>query len=458
VQSAYETADLPASEEPPAITVTYRDDTGFLPARVEIDLGQVVRFVNESDRRFWPASNIHPTHQIYPDFDPKALIPPGESWLFTFDQAGFWRYHNHLAPSHSALVVVAGEATASGPVPLALDPTDISFKELGTLSAQDATDLFRDDALLATFVKDYGPAETVRLLSENAAQIGLDCHERAHVMGRIAYELFGAMAFSLSGHECHSGSYHGATEAFFRDRGTTNLASDVEAMCGNSLNGFFRHQCVHGIGHGLMAWTSYELLDALQLCDGLAESVNEQSCYSGVFMENVVGGLSGSMGHLTEYLSDDPHFPCNILEKRYVEPCYFFQTSRMVQLSSGDFAKVAQDCAEAPEFAHRLCFQSMGRDVGGATRGNPKRAIEQCSFADDPRDRLDCLDGAVQDSFWDVGGADNALAFCGLLKEAEEKSRCYTTIIARAHDIYQSPSELQRFCARVEEGYRKQCP
>jgi hypothetical protein len=30
-------------------------------------------------------------------------------------------------------------------------------------------------------------------------------------------------------------------------------------------------------------------------------------------MENVVGGLSGSIGNFPEYLSDDPHFPRNAL-------------------------------------------------------------------------------------------------------------------------------------------------
>ena len=94
------------------------------------------------------------------------------------------------------------------------------------------------------------------------------------------------------------------------------------------------------------------------------------------------------MGHFTEYLSDDPHFPCNILEDNYVVHCYFFQSSRMVQLFGNDFDRLAQSCAGAPQVAHKVCFQSMGRDVGGVTRGNPERAIELCSYADGPDDRL----------------------------------------------------------------------
>ena len=228
--SAQPSASVLVSVGQADVIVVYRAG-GFFPKRVEIELEQVVAFVNESDIRMWPASNIHPTHEIYPAFDSNAPIDSGGTWQFLFDQSGFWRYHNHMSPSASGLVVVRGGATASTVAPLALDPQELSFKELGAVSVEDAISLFRDDELLDSYVKEYGPASTVGLLSQYESQVG-DCHERAHVMGRIAYEYFGALAFSLSGHECHSGSYHGATEAFFRDRGTANLHSDIAVICG----------------------------------------------------------------------------------------------------------------------------------------------------------------------------------------------------------------------------------
>ena len=399
---------------------------------LEIPAGQTVRFVNGSDKDLWPASNIHPTHQVYPDFDAKQPVPPRGSWDFTFEQPGFWRYHNHMAPADTGLVVVTGDE-GDVEVPALIMAVQIpDFVELGTVPVQDSVDLFGDDALLARYVEKYGPAATLQLLSENEASLGIDCHQTAHVAGRIAYELFGALAFSLSGHECHSGGYHGATEALFRDRGTVKLHADIDVVCGEGLNDFFRHQCVHGVGHGLMAWASYEIFGALELCDRLKAEPDQRSCYSGVFMENVVGGLSGAMGHFTEYLSEDPHFPCNVLDDRHVDHCYFFQSSRMVHLFNGDFERVAAACAEAPPSAHRLCFQSMGRDVGGFSRG--------------------------QDSFWDAGGAEDALAFCGLLTTEGERRPCYLKIIDRAYDIYSSPADLLGFCGSIPEGYREGCP
>ena len=458
-QTSGESAELPTAPDTlpgAALTVTFRGGS-FLPKRLEAPAGQTVTFVNESDAPMWPASNIHPTHEILPGFDAKSPIEPGESWTFLFEEVGFWRYHNHLSPSQSGIVVITGEPRTAKAEPLVIDPGELTFEDVGAASVQDVIDLFRNDTLLDAFVKRYGPAATVRILSENESRVGVDCHQRAHVMGRLAYEQFGAIAFSLSGHECHSGGYHGATEAFFHDRGTSNLQSDIGVVCGAGLNNFFRHQCVHGIGHGLMAWTSYELLDALELCDLLEAGSDQQSCFSGVFMENVVGGLSGSMGHFSEFLSDDPHFPCNILDDRYVVPCYFFQSSRMIQVFGGDFERLAAACAEAPSAAHAVCFGSMGRDVGGVTRGDPEGAIRLCSHAEDPANRLDCLDGAVQDSFWDPSGADDALAFCRTLGEDDAKRRCYSTIVERARFVLRTPEGIRQFCGRLEEGYRQGC-
>ena len=41
-------------------------------------------FENESGDDFWPASNVHPTHLLYPGFDAKKPILDGGSYSFTF--------------------------------------------------------------------------------------------------------------------------------------------------------------------------------------------------------------------------------------------------------------------------------------------------------------------------------------------------------------------------------------
>ena len=75
------------------ITIT---ESGYSPQNIEIEQGTTVVFENESGPDRWPASNNHPTHLIYPEFDPKKKVPAGSSWSFTFDKVGDWGYHDHI--------------------------------------------------------------------------------------------------------------------------------------------------------------------------------------------------------------------------------------------------------------------------------------------------------------------------------------------------------------------------
>lgn len=85
------------------ITLT---ENGFTPEELTIRAGDTVKFVSTTGDFFWPASNPHPTHTIYPAFDPQKPIAPDSSWSFTFTEAGTWHYHDHLAPYFTGTITV----------------------------------------------------------------------------------------------------------------------------------------------------------------------------------------------------------------------------------------------------------------------------------------------------------------------------------------------------------------
>jgi len=88
------------------IVVTYGADGQYSPSTITIKKGETITWENDSTVFFWPASAIHPTHQIYPEFDAKKGTAPGGEWSFTFDKAGTWKYHDHLKPSAFGTVMV----------------------------------------------------------------------------------------------------------------------------------------------------------------------------------------------------------------------------------------------------------------------------------------------------------------------------------------------------------------
>lgn len=87
------------------VVIKMQDDN-FVPEKITIKKNQTVVFINESKEDKWPASNIHPTHQIYSEFDPKKPVPPNTSWSFKFDKVGIWRFHDHLFPRLTGVITV----------------------------------------------------------------------------------------------------------------------------------------------------------------------------------------------------------------------------------------------------------------------------------------------------------------------------------------------------------------
>jgi len=79
---------------------------GFSPERITIQKGNVVQWFNTKEEYRWPASNLHPTHELYSEFDPQEPIAPNESWSFTFKKKGTWSYHDHLRPYLQGVIEV----------------------------------------------------------------------------------------------------------------------------------------------------------------------------------------------------------------------------------------------------------------------------------------------------------------------------------------------------------------
>lgn len=79
---------------------------GFVPKEPTIAVGTVVTFSNTTGREYWPASDLHPSHAIYADFDPRRPLQPDETWTFTFDKVGSWGLHDHIRSYYTGLIHV----------------------------------------------------------------------------------------------------------------------------------------------------------------------------------------------------------------------------------------------------------------------------------------------------------------------------------------------------------------
>jgi plastocyanin len=103
--SSSPTSDTSTTQSLISETITM-SETGFLPASLTIAAGTTVTFLNNGQAAHWPASDVHPTHNILSGFDAKRGLNTGETYSYTFDQAGTWRCHDHLMPQFTCTIIV----------------------------------------------------------------------------------------------------------------------------------------------------------------------------------------------------------------------------------------------------------------------------------------------------------------------------------------------------------------
>lgn len=82
------------------------DGDAYTPSIQSVKNGDIVIFKNNSRGDFWPASNPHPLHSDYPEFDPKKPIAAGKTFEFKFTKVGTWKFHDHLnSPARGTITV-----------------------------------------------------------------------------------------------------------------------------------------------------------------------------------------------------------------------------------------------------------------------------------------------------------------------------------------------------------------
>lgn len=255
------------------------------------------------------------------------------------------------------------------------------------------------------------------------------CHPLVHVVGRTAAEKSANTldAFSKGDPFCWSGYYHGVMEEIVARIGKDNLKANLNKICKGIERriSFDRYNCVHGLGHGLMALTNNEIFQSLEMCGFLKGSLAQSWCETGVFMENVI---ADGKNHKTKYLDPErPFYPCTEVEEKYKTECYLGQTSYVLKLVGADFKKLFEMCSNIEEGYQDKCYISIGRDASGNTISDAIKTKQICDLGKTAEQKQKCIEGAIIDFVSYYHSDTKALELCGLLDDAETKSHCLKT-------------------------------
>lgn len=444
--------------------IELRED-GFYPSSISVPQGAEITFRSALERSFWPASNIHPAHGLYPEFDPERPIGKDKTWSFVFAKSGTWEFHDHLAPSFTGTIVVRDE---KGGVQVADDCQEDSRDYHCWL--RDLRGALAQGGINAAF-------ERMAQLYEEDETFASSCHSLAHDLGLAAYPYFLKDESSILTPKaafCASGFYHGFMEALLT---TTRSVEDAQEFCAlveEAVVPFSPDaalQCYHGVGHGAMDLTvsmadanerrsEQELLEpALVFCrEASSDELQLYRCASGVFNSLANFYVKSEFG--LEVNWQDPLWICRTQAEDLQESCFGNMNTVLFWAAKGDFLQAASWVKDMEdEQAMPTIRYLAGLAALDVARGSHGQAVLLCRELQAPLTTA-CVEGFAH-GFLEHGLPDReyeeALEFCETsLMSVQERDTCLSYVLSNLSGWY-SKERAQGICEGFSSEYRSYC-
>lgn len=191
-------------------------------------------------------------------------------------------------------------------------------------------------------------------------------HLAAHAFGEALYAHEGMGGFPVCGAEFGFGCYHGFMGAFVQEHGI-DAVGQLDLAC---IRGFgnLGLGCFHGIGHGLVSYYGYGILDlnkALSVCNTLTWKGAYGGCADGAFMEYNLRTMQSDTGSVQRTFSPTmPDEPCPSVPSQFKVVCQFNQGEWWRQSLKGAAdapSRIGGFCASlATTQEQSACFRGVG--------------------------------------------------------------------------------------------------
>lgn len=189
-------------------------------------------------------------------------------------------------------------------------------------------------------------------------------------------------------------------------------------------------ECKHGIGHGLMEYYGPRRVElALERCDSLEIPDRIGGCSSGVLMEYffpVVMIGDSAVSTRRPHDLNNPDYPCDILNSKFRNVCYFELGKLWYSVYYQDLAKADLICSNTrnQEF-NKYCYLGIGSRIVAESEKGLEETKKKCSEMLDIDSQIYCR----------LGGS---LSFAIESEEVRE-------------------NRIKRFCGGLDEPYLQKC-
>jgi hypothetical protein len=253
-----------------------------------------------------------------------------------------------------------------------------------------------------------------------------------------------------------SGYYHGILErSFLGIASRARLVEVARSLCsggGLRRHGFLDYQCRHGLGHGLMIQTGFDLPLALFVCGRLGTGWDHKACASGAFMENI----DTRFGYRSPWLADDdPTYPCERVRLRDRKSCYLRASWRFLVTNGGDFSEAALRCGRLAQWT-TVCIRGLGRDAAEGARYAPRKILGLCAVTG--AGQSDCLLGAAR-TIANASGMRGIGPATSLCRRAPLNTggACFSGVVIVLGMLYPTNAARRAACARITTEHAAAC-
>jgi hypothetical protein len=229
-------------------------------------------------------------------------------------------------------------------------------------------------------------------------------HSLAHLFGEILYEKIGINGIAVCDNNYGFGCFHGFFVSALSAKGSSIL-KDLDKACVERY-GVGGSGCQHGLGHGLVEYYGHNLdglNKSLNACENTTILGKKFGCTSGAFMEfNIIAPVTVKKTKLNkrEFNENNPYFPCNKVEDKFQESCYFELGQFWKVTLDSDYKKIGNLCLGIKDETNmESCYLGIGHIIVPSVDYDVSKSVSTCQSMPDFNGRLLCISGVTWEMF-----------------------------------------------------------
>lgn len=318
-----------------------------------------------------------------------------------------------------------------------------------------------------------------------------DMHLLGHVVSDELYKQKGSEGIKICTPDFRNACSHSIVVGLLLEKGDSAM-DEISEACRLAPGGRGAYtMCFHGLGHGVLAYSDYDMQDAVELCatTGTKEYLQREyiECVGGTVMEIVGGGFHNQelwQKKSDEYLSvSDPLYLCSkeIMPEIAQAQCYTYLTPHLFKRAGGSLSNLTPDvyerafvyCEGIPKSEASLrasCYGGFGkefvvlakardvRQIGNMTDEELAKVYEWCSLAPHSEGINACINTSAASIFW--GGENEPVAvikFCSIVEDTSIQQECFANLFNSVKYYINDLAYLENFCAKVPNNYKGTC-